>query len=512
MPNNIDKNKRIAKNTTYLYIRLAFVMGVTLYTTRVLLKALGVDDYGIYNVVCGFVSMFSVIQSTLSSGTSRFYNYKLGIEGRSSVTTVFNTSIRVQALLAIMLLIIIEIIGSWYINNKLIVDPERLIASKWIFQFSVFSLIASIMSTPFSGVIFAFEKMGFTATISIMDAVLKLVIAFIIQHCSVDKLILYGFLIMLISYINLFCNIIYCKLSFKEIYLSNVIDKSLAKSIFSFSGWLILDPIAYTLRGQGNNMILNSFFGPAINAAFALSNQINSAMDSFTSSFSSAFKPQLVQSYAENNIHRTKNLMICMSKITWTLDVMLCVPFIFNINFVLTLWLGEIPAYTTSFATLILIMNLVNILNRPITQIIMAIGDIKAYMIITSSIVCLNIPLSIIFLNLGYPVISVVWIMLILSVINQFISIYILTKKFPIITITSYIKEVLIPCILQLIMVYLSLYITRICINNNELLFLIFSCLVSLFATFTTAYFVILTKSEKEFLKNILVSIKKKIF
>lgn len=506
---NIDKNKRIAKNTMFLYIRLAFVMAVTLYTTRVILRVLGVEDYGIYNVVCGFVAMFGVIQSTISMGTSRFYNYKLGKEGEESINMVFNTSIRVQVILALILAVVVEGIGVWYINNKLTVAPDRLIAAKWIFQFSLFSLLVRLFSTPYGGVIFAFERMGYTAFVSILDAVLKLGIVFVIQYASIDKLILYGFLMSCISLVNLFCNVVYCKLSFKEVYLKRQMDKKLAKSIFSFSGWLLLDPIAYTLRGQGTNMVLNYFLGPVVNAAYGISNQVNSAMDSFTSSFSGAFKPQLVQSYAEGNFQRTKNLMLSMSKITWVLKVMLFVPFILNVDYILRLWLVDVPDYTVSFTFIILLTNLINTLNRPITQVILAIGNIRTYMIITSFIVILNIPISILFLYLGYDATFVLWSILILSVVNQGISVLILSKTFPLVSVKCYIKDVVLPCMIQLIVVVLPVYIVVLSINSG-LLDLVLSCLASIAFTFLSSYFVVLSDSEKRILKSFAVSVKTK--
>lgn len=450
---NSASNKRIARNTLFLYIRMGLVMVISLITTRVVLQALGDMDFGIYGVVCGFVSLFGVFTTTFTSGTNRFYNFAIGQKETGGVRKVYKTAIVIQLVLAVSLLILVEAIGLWYINCHLNMPAERLEIANWIFQFAVVSLLIVILQTPYISAVMAYEKMSFYAFVSIADVSMKLLIVFLLPNASTDKLLLYGFLMMLITLISFLMYFIYAKVKFPEIRYQKGLDKSLFKSMLSFSGWSLLDPVAYTIRGQGCNLALNSFFGPILNAAYAIANQVASGLDQFSNNITIAFRPQIVQSYSVGEYGRTKRLMTSVSKINFALQLMLTVPLILEMDYVLHLWLGEqIPDFVIPFTCLILVVKNINTLNSPITFVIMATGKIRKYMICTSAIVSSTLLFSILFFELGFSPVSMFIVMLGITVINQAICIRILCQNFDAITVGEYLRTIVWPCLRQTVL------------------------------------------------------------
>lgn len=504
MQKNTANNSRIAHNTFFLYLRMTIVLFVSLYTARIVLQVLGADNYGIYNVVCGFVSLFSVLNVTLTNGTQRYYNEEIGKNNQEGVTNVFNAALRIQVLIAIILFLILEVIGIWYIDNKMVIAPERISAAHWIFQFSVLSLALTIIQAPFSSAIISFERMDFYALMSIFDVAVKLGLVYIIQRIDYDKLVIYGGLMAFSSLITFALNFGYCWWNFTGIKIKRTKDFELTKKLLSFSGWLILDPIAYTMRGQGCNMVLNLFFGTIINASYAIANQIGTTLDSFCSNISTAFKPQLMQSFAAGDYSRTIRLLYSMSKIMFILKLMICIPILFEIRAILQLWLGEeVPLYTVSFATLTIILRLLDALNSPISSVILAIGKIKKYMICTSTIVFMALPFSYLLFKYGCDPNATFIAMIAFTLINQFISVAILGQNCSFFSPADYSKKVVIPCILQIIFV----------VTGTAIIFLLFKvtiyrlpfvCIGSFVLTIVGSYYWVLNKNEKDFIKNLI--------
>lgn len=498
MADNSEKNKRIAKNAVFLYVRMFVVLLISLYTTRVVLQSLGATDYGIYNVVCGFVSMFAVLSSTMSTGTNRYYNYEIGVNGNNAITRVFNSSFRIQIIISTIIVLLVETIGLWYLNNKMVIPIERIETARWIFQFSIISMVVVIFKTPFSAAVMACEKMDFFAVMGIFDALMKLVVALLIRYSSTDQLRLYGMLMMLTTVIDFLMYYGYCKFKIKEIKLEKENDNRLFKSMLKFSGWLMLDPLSYTLRGQGSNVVLNHFFGPIVNAAYGLSNQINGALDTMGSSLSTAFRPQMIQSYGAREYDRSKRLMYSMSKITCFLKIMLCLPLLLELKYISALWLGdEIPEYTLVFMKFAICINIVNTLNIPITQLMLATGNIKRYMIFTSIIISSIIPLSIVAFHLDSGPVAIYIIMLVLAIFNQCICVIILSINFQQVRLLEYLKEVFYPCIIQL----LCVGIVMIAINyiySSGLIRLLIGCLLSMIVSFLSAYYLTFNSFEKD--------------
>ena len=497
MSDNLSSNKRIARNTLLLYIRMGFVLMISLYTTRVILKILGVSDFGVYNIVGGFVSMFAVLSTTMSIGINRFFNCEIGQKSESGVTRVYNVALVMQFILAIITFVLVEGVGLWYLRTKMVIPLERMNVAQLVFQFSIISLLFSIMQIPYSAAIMAYERMDYYAIVSIVFTFLKLGAVILLQFTRSDKLLFYGIAMTIISGLNFLMYFIYCKKVFKEFKLQRHIDKSLLKSMFSFSGWMMLDPVAYTVRGQGCNLTLNSFFGPIVNAAFGISNQIADALNSFVIAISIAFRPQLMQSFSAGEYGRTNNLMFSMSKIMFMLLLMVAIPVIFEINYILHQWLGNFPSYTVSFTCFILIIKTIDTLNSPITAVIMATNEIRKYMIASSIIVSSILPITLVCLKLGCNPISMYIPLLILTILNQIVSVYLLNEVYPQFSIHKYITNVIFPCLNQaLVVIILPLMISLFLKSTFIRLFLI--CTASFLVSCFAAYKFNLNSKERE--------------
>lgn len=399
----ISDNKRIARNTVFLYGRLLLVLFVSLYTVRVVLNALGVIDYGVYNVVGGFVAMFGFINASMANATQRFYNYEIGKNGESAAIKVYNAAFRTHLYLAAILVVICEIIGLWYLNSYMDLPYTRLYAANCIFHFSIVSLAITILQVPYAAATMAYEKMDFYAIIGIVDVLLKLLIALLVKHCNGDRLIYYGGLLLVITLTNFGMYFLYIKKKFQWLKLSaQDYSKDFQKEMLAFSGWNLLGSFAFMLRNQGLTVLLNYFFGVIINAANGIASQISAALQQFSTNLIIAFKPQLVHSYAMENYARTKEMFFMMSKTAYSLLLMMSVPLMLNMNYILHLWLGnDVPDYTVVLSNLVILTVLINCLHTPITQVIHATGKIKAFNITTSIIVCSIIPISWGLLRLG---------------------------------------------------------------------------------------------------------------
>ncbi len=387
-------NKRIARNTIFLYGRLVFVLLVSLYTVRVVLNALGVVDYGVYNVVGGFVSMFGFLNTSMANATQRFYNYEIGKNGEEASVKVYNAAFRTQIILAGILLLLSEIVGVWYVNTMMDLPYDRIWVANWLLQFSIISLVFTIIQVPYAAATMAYEKMNFYAIVGVVDVVLKLGIAIGVKYFSGDKLLLYGLLILIISAANYLMYFIFTKNNFPWLKLSwEQYSKKFQKEMLSFSGWNLLGSFTFMLRGQGFNVLLNYFFGVVINAANGIAGQISSALQQFSTNLILAFKPQLVQSYATGDLARTRNMFFLMSKTSYALLLTLAVPLIININFILKIWLGnDVPEHTAVLSILVIVTVMINCLHTPIVQVIQATGIIKKFQIGTSLIIIGIIP------------------------------------------------------------------------------------------------------------------------
>lgn len=508
MADDSNNNKRIAKNTAFLYVRMFLVLIVSLFTTRVVLNALGVVDYGINNVVAGFVSMFAFLNTSMSNGVQRFYNFTLGQKEGGSITAVYNTAWQIQLLLAIVLLCLLETAGLWYMHNKMVIPTNRFPAAMWVFQFSVASMLFIVMQIPYNAAIMAYERMNFYAYISIFDVMAKLGIAYVLYVYSGDKLILYGALLLVVTLIGYFLNYIYCKRNFKDIKFHFQYHKELFRPMLSFSGWNVFGSFAYMLKNQGLNMLLNAFFGPVVNAARGISSMIMSAIQGFQGNIVVAFRPQLVQSYSAGEMSRVTNLFYTLSKVSYVMLAMMSIPIILELDYILELWLGDVvPDYTESFTILVLVNMVISALNTPVSQVVHATGKMKNYQLATSFVVCLILPISWVFLKLGYAPNSVYAVSLAMTIINQIVCNIYLKRVFPY-SIKEYLVTVIMPCTLfTLLAPILPLSLQN--IMEQGFLRLIIICLVSVLASFAVAYMAILNKHERALVNNFISKHKK---
>lgn len=505
-------NKRIAKNTAFLYIRMLIVLALSLYTTRVVLNILGVVDYGIYNVVCGFVSMFAFLNNSLANGTQRFYNFKIGEGKKDEMPIVFTSSMLIQVVLAIFLLIILESFGIWYINNKMVIPLDRMTAAFWVFQCSVVSLVFVILQVPYSAAILAFEKMDYYAVVSIIDAVLKLIIVLLLPFIDADHLIIYGILSLLINIANFALYSLYCKIKYKQETCLSLKrkDKALLREMTSFSGWNVFGTFAYMIKDQGLNVLLNSFFGPIVNAARGIAMQINGALQGFSTNIVAAIRPQLVQSYSSGNITRVQNMMYSMSRLTFLMLFILSLPIMIELPYILRLWLsGNIPEYTVIFTDLVIINMIITSMNTPLSQVVHATGKMKLYQVGTSITICTILPISWLFLKMGYSPVSTFIVSIVVTIINQGVCLILLKKIFPY-SIRMYIKQVILPCFFLVVISPFLPYLTHHALDEGFLRF----CLVVFVSIITTAlfsYFLVLSRGEKDMIIDYLKKFQSKI-
>lgn len=502
-----DKNKTIAKNTLFLSLRMVFVLFVSLYTSRVFLNVLGVVDYGISNVVAGFVSMFSFLNTSLANGIQRFYNSELGRNGAEGVTKVFNTALIIQAVISISVLLLLETVGLWYLYEKMVIPVDRFNIAFWLYQFSAISAAIVILQSPFSAAIMAYEHMNAYAVFSIVDVVLKLAFALILPYVKADGLLMYGVFYLSITILNFFLNYIYSRRNFKELYFKKVYNKSMFKDMLSFSGWNLFGTFACMAREQGLNLVLNLFFGPVVNAARGIAYQVSSALQGFVSNLSLAAKPQMVQSYAEGDSSRTMKLMYTMSKLSFIFLFILALPIIFNIDYILHLWLGDnVPEHSSSFVVLVIITNFMNNLNAPLSNVVYATGKMRNYQLTFSTINLLIIPISYVALKLGAPAETAFLVYLIMSIFVQFGCLLVM-KRLVSLSLLDYVKQIIFPIFLMSILVCPILY----AVNNffsEGLLRVIYLYIITAVLSIVSFYFIVMNKMEKNMLQSFIRKIK----
>jgi len=374
-------NKRIAKNTILLYFRTIFIMLITLYTSRVILNQLGVEDYGIYNVVGGVVAMFAVISSALSSAISRFITFELGRGDSSRLRTIFSTSINIQIGISLLVLLLGEIIGVRFLNYKMIIPPERLTAANWVFQCSLITFCVNLISVPYNALIIAYERMSAFAYISILEATLKLAICYLLIVSPWDKLIAYAVLIVTVSIIIRFTYSIYCVRHFQESHYKWGNDRSIVREMTSFAGWNFLTNTTYIFNTQGVSLLVNVFFGVTLNAARGIASQVESAVMQFVNNFTTAINPQITKCYAAGEKDQMFTLVCRGAKFSYLLLLMMALPLIIETPYILKLWLNIVPDMVVIFVRLTLIGSMVNILGNSCYTACMATGDLKRYVI-----------------------------------------------------------------------------------------------------------------------------------
>lgn len=406
MSENYD-NKRIAKNTLLLYFRMLFMMAVSLFTSRVVLNTLGVEDYGIYNVVGGVVAMFGFINGSMASATQRYITFALGKGDEDRLSTVFSTTLQIHTLISILIVILGETVGLWFLYNKMQIPADRMDAAFWVLQCSVVATVVMIVSVPYNADIIAHEKMSAFAYISVLEVVLKLVIVYMLVVFSVDKLILYAFLFLAIQIMIRLIYSFYCNRHFKESKYRHVWDKQLFKEMTSFAGWSLFGNLSAVLFTQGLNMLLNVFFGPVVNAARAVAVQVQNAIQQFVGNFQMALNPQITKTYAKGEMQEMHKLMYRSARFSFFLLFFLSLPVLFETEFILKVWLKIVPDNTVTFLRIMICTSLIYTCANPMIVANQATGKVKKYQAVCGSTLIMILPISWILLELGFPAYSV---------------------------------------------------------------------------------------------------------
>ena len=504
-----ENNKRIAKNTILLYFRMIFIMIISLFTSRINLQSLGAEDFGIYNVVGGVVAMFSVFSGSIATSISRFITFELGKNDKERLRKVFSTAVSIQFLLAIFIIIVAEIAGVWFLNNKMVIPVSRLSAANLVLQLSIFSFAINLISVPYNAAIIAHEKMSAFAYISIFEVVMKLIICYSLFISPIDKLVTFAVLLFILSICLRLMYGIYCKKHFDECRYYWVIDKKLFTEIAGFAGWSSFTLVAYSFYNSGLNILLNLFFGPVVNAARGIAVQVQNTVQGFCKNFQTAINPQIIKSYSEGDLYRVFSLIFVGSKFSFFLMYFLSLPLILEADVILSFWLDEVPQHTIIFVRFILVIVTIDSIGGPLYSAQQATGKIRAFQLMTGTLMLLIFPISYIALKFGATAEIVYIVYLFILSIVQLLSIILIHKmiKMPL---NQYFYEVGLKIILVVVTSSPLPLIAYCCLSPTISTFFIV-CITCVLSSTFSIYFLGLTYKERmivnhklQCLKNVL--------
>lgn len=474
-------------------------MFINFFTVRIMLNALGVDDYGINNVVAGLVSMFSLMSGSLSSATSRFMTFGLGKGNMDELRKIFATTINIHILLAVVVVIAIETVGVWFLNSKMVIPADRLYAANWVLQCSVVKFAVGLLSVPYNSAIIAHEKMSAFAYMTIFDAAARLIVTFTIYYYGGDRLILLSVLNLAVGIISQSFYWIYCKRKFEECVYKLVWDKSLNKSIFSFAGWNFIGCTAGLMKDQGVNIVINLFHNPTVNAARGIAMQINGIVGQFVGGFTTALNPQIVKNYAVGDYRRMHRLIFQGTRLSYFLFMLLSIPIFFEIYSILYLWLGQVPEHTVLFARLVLVLTLAEIVSNSLIVAQNATGVIRNYQIVVGGILLLNLPVSYVCLKVGMIPECTVVVAIVISQIC-FVARLCFVRSQIKLPVRAFLKQVYFNVIGVTLLAVIPPAICHLLIENSYVRIIVV-CLVSLLASVTVIYYVGCNEGDKAALR-----------
>ena len=497
-----SENKRIAKNSLFLYIRMFVLLVVGLYTSRVNLMALGVSDYGIFNVVGGLVSMFVFINYAMVNSTMRYVTYELGRGDKNKLNLIFSTSINIHAIISLIIVVLSETIGLWFLYNKMVIPSDRMTAAFWVFQFSILSCVIDIMSVPYNALIIAHEKMAAFAYISLLDAVFKLLIASLLLIYGGDRLILFAFLVFFVIVIDRIIYGVYCKKHFSESKYHYVVDKGLMSEMTKFATWNLLGNFSWICCTQGLNLLLNVFFSPVVNAARGIAVSIQGVVSNFSYNIENAIKPQITKSYSQNDLSRMHTLIVASARMSYFALLFIALPIFMEIDQILNLWLVDVPEHTSNFVRLTILILLSDSLANPLLTAVQATGKLKKYQLTVSLLSLSILPVSYVIL-LFFPLPEVVFLVsIVISLVIQIVKLYIVGPMIQL-PMWPYIKDVFIRAfgVTALAMLVVSPVFVFFASSVFRLLASSCYCCVLLFS-----YIIGLNNEERVFLKTKVVS------
>ena len=498
----VSSRKRIAKNTVFLYFRMLITMVVGLFTSRVVLNTLGVEDYGINNVVGGVVAMFSLISASISASIGRFITFELGTGNMEKLKKVFSTSVTIQIILAIIVVIVAEIVGIWFLNNELQINPDRMVAAHWVFHCSLITFALNLISLPYNACIVAHEHMNVFAYISILETILKLVIVYLLLISPFDKLETYAVLGVCVAILIRLIYGWYCKRKFEECTYHIVLDKTLFKQMFGFAGWELVGSSAAILRGQGSDILINIFTKTTVvNAAAGIAATLTGVISGFVGNFTMAFTPQITKLYAAQKFNELLKLLYMGCKFAPYLMLFIALPIFFNARFILNLWLGQVPEHTVNFVIITILFMFNELMARPLITAKLANGVIRNYQIIVGGVLLLTLPIAYVALKLGAPVEAVFVAKLATSVMATFVRLYMLRGDLPGLSIRDFIKNVYLRVILVGLVATILPAISYNYINDGTIQF-ISTTIIAVISVAISVYYIGCTKVEQMQLKS----------
>lgn len=456
--NNTQK-KRLAKNTLILYLRTIVTLAISLYTSRVVLQVLGINDYGIYNIVGGFVSLFAVVSQTMVASTQRFLTYELGKSANNHSREVFSAAMTIHIVLGLILILLFETLGLWFLNNKLNIETNRMVATNFIYQFSVITFVVQLIRSPFEASVIAHERMSTFAYVNIAEAVFKLLVLFLIPLITIDRLVQYGMYLLFLSLFVFVFYTTYCKIKFEEIVFVQVKDKNYYRQMVSFAGYNFFGSCSAIMANQGVNVILNMFFGVTVNAARGIALQVGNAISKFVGDFTTAIKPQITKSYAKGDLSYTISLVNRGSKFSFFLYLLFSLPIAIDTPLILKMWLENVPDYAILFVRWTLLISLLNTFANPLTTFAFATGDIKRLSIWIGCIRLTVLPVAYMLFSLGYPPAYAYIVCFLSDFVLLFVRLFIVCSVTKI-SALSYVKEVLSRAFLVLLLsVFSSMFL-----------------------------------------------------
>lgn len=499
-------NKRIAKNTLYLYVRMFFLIVVNLYTSRVVLTNLGVIDYGLYNVIGGMVALMTFFTASLTTASQRYLTYMLGTNDEDKLRTTFSTIFFITIVVSLFTAIVIEGCGVYFINNKLNIPQDRLNAVFWLLQFSIVTCVISFLSIPYNACLIAHEKMSALAAITILESLLKLFAAVVVVYISFDKLVAYGFLLACVFVVIRMIYSGYCRKHFEESSISWSFDKSLVKELSKFMGWSLLPSIAGMSYTQGLNVLLNMFFDPAVNAARGVTVQVQAAIVNFATSFQTAINPQITKNYASGNLTYMKELVFKSSKLSFFLVLVIAIPIWLEIDFILKVWLVSPPHYSGDFIRIIIFIVFCNTMMNPIQTAVLATAQIKKYHLSGFVILMLILPFSYTALKLGAKPYIVFVIHLAMELLSDFVRIVLVRKQIEL-DVKQYAKNVLFPIgVVSVITIMVNALYAKFVAENLFFNHPILNMFISVIVTILSIWCLGLNSKEKSFVVNMIKS------
>ena len=500
MPDNISNTKRIAKNSVMLYFRMFILMVVTLYTSRVVLNALGVEDYGIFNVVGGIIVMLAFVNSAMTSATQRFLAFELGKKNKQRVKTVFNTSVIIHFVIALFIFLLGETVGLWFVQTQLSIPEGRMNAAFWVFQFSILSCMINIISVPYNAAITAYERMSAFAWISLFEAVGRLLTAYLLLVVAGDRLVWYALFVCVVLIAVRIMYGWYCKRNFDEIRFSFVWDKSYFKEMFAFSGWSMIGSLSVVIASQGLNILLNIFFGPVANAAKGIADQVQAAVTLFYQSFLQAVNPQITKSYAGDDMRYMHRLIFTSSRLSFYIVLLLALPIIFETEYILQLWLKIVPDNATIFTQLSMVFCAVMAMAHPLITGNYATGKIKTLLLTVGVIKCMVLPFAWLWLKVGGQQTTVYLSWILITIVAFIVRLFVVKRQLQF-SLWKYFKQCLLPVFevaaISIVMVWFF------CFFVPEVSLLRLICLIplSIVIVSVSVWLLGITKEEKEMLK-----------